>query len=224
MKVLIVEDDMLIAKGLSFSLKEEGYETVLANSLREAERNLTDIDLLLLDVMLPDGDGVGDRDGAGNRESFSFCKQVKKEKNIPVIFLTARDEEEDIVYGFDMGADDYVIKPFRIRELLSRMNRLTKRDAMITCKGVTLDLFHSKVFKDQKEIILTSLEFRILNFFFINMGQVLTREALLSKIWDDQGNFVNDNTLTVYIKRIRKKLGEDIIQTVKGMGYQCAEK
>lgn len=212
MKVLIVEDDELIAKGLIFSLQEEGYDVVFARSLKEAEERLLDIDLLVLDVMLPDG------------ESFSFCNQVKKEKNIPVIFLTARDEEEDVVYGFDMGADDYVVKPFRVRELISRMNRLTKRDAMITCRGITLDLFHSKVFKGEEEVVLTSLEYRILVFFFMNLGQVLTREVLLSKIWDDQGNFVNDNTLTVYIKRLRKKLGEEIIQTVKGMGYQCVEK
>lgn len=212
MKILIVEDDLLIAKGLSFSLREEGYEVIEVHCLKDALEKLENVDLIVLDVMLPDG------------ESFSFCKQVKEEQKIPVIFLTAKDEEEDVVYGFDMGADDYVIKPFRIRELISRINRLTKRDAIVTCQGITLDMSRSKVLKDGVEIILTSLEYRILSFFFMNLNQVLTRELLLSKIWDDQGNFVNDNTLTVYIKRIRQKLGEHVIQTVKGIGYECVEK
>ena len=194
MKVLIVEDDVMIAKGLSFAFLEEGYDFSIVHNLKDAEKEMDTIfDLVVLDVMLPDGD------------SFSFCKKIKEEKKIPVIFLTAKDDEEDVVYGFDMGADDYVIKPFRVRELLSRMNRLTKKD---------------KVYKGTEEIILTSLEYRILSYFFLNQGQILTRDTLLSKIWDDQGNFVNDNTLTVYIKRLREKLGSDIIQTVKGVGYR----
>jgi len=209
LKILVVEDDAMIVKGLTFPLEEEGYQVVVANSLKDADECLNQtIDLIVLDVMLPDGD------------SFCFCKKVKEEGKIPVIFLTAKDEEEDVVYGFDMGADDYVIKPFRVRELLSRINRLTKKEAILKCQDITLDMHSSKVFKQEKEIILTSLEYRILVYFFMNMNQVLTREVLLSKIWDDAGNFVNDNTLTVYIKRLRQKLGEDVIQTVKGVGYR----
>lgn len=210
LKILVVEDDALIVKGLAFSLQEEGYKIVSTGCLSDVEALLDEhvFGLVILDVMLPDG------------ESFSVCKMIKQRGDIPVIFLTAREEEEDVVYGFDMGADDYVIKPFRVRELISRVNRLTKRDAVVVCGDVSLDMKRLKVFKAGHEITLTSLEFRILSYFFMNQGQVLTREVLLSKIWDDHGNFVNDNTLTVYIKRIREKLGEDIIQTVKGIGYQ----
>ena len=209
MKVLIVEDDVMIAKGLSFAFLEEGYDFSIVHNLKDAEKEMDTIfDLVVLDVMLPDGD------------SFSFCKKIKEEKKIPVIFLTAKDDEEDVVYGFDMGADDYVIKPFRVRELLSRMNRLTKKDTKVQCLDIILDMKNCKVYKGTEEIILTSLEYRILSYFFLNQGQILTRDTLLSKIWDDQGNFVNDNTLTVYIKRLREKLGSDIIQTVKGVGYR----
>lgn len=213
MNILIVEDDLFIVKGLTFSLEAEGYHVFVANSLKEAEELLDkSFHLAILDVMLADG------------ETFAFCKKIKEEKKVPVIFLTARDEEDDVIYGFDMGADDYVLKPFRIRELLSRINRFTRKDAILKLGDITLDMKKSKVYKCDSEVSLTSLEYRILVYFFLNRNQVLTRELLLSKIWDDQGNFVNDNTLTVYIKRIRQKLGEDIIQTVKGIGYECVEK
>jgi two-component system response regulator VicR len=172
---------------------------------------------VLLDVSLPDGNG------------FEICKEIKSKKDIPVIFLTAQDEETSVVLGLDLGADDYIVKPFRTRELISRINSVLRRyghneSNLIQYKNIKIDTSSAKVYKDNEEIIFTSLEYKILLMLFSNQNKLISRKQLLEKIWDIAGNFVNDNTLTVYIKRIREKLGDEtIIKTVRGLGYRIGE-
>ena len=220
-RILLVEDNETIVMGLSYSLEQEGFEIVSSKTRKDAEKILESetINLVLLDVTLPDGNG------------FDICKYVKQKLDIPVIFLTAQDEETSVVVGLDLGADDYVIKPFRTRELISRINSVLRRYGkkeditnIIQYKNIKIDTTSAKVYKDEKEIIFTSLEYKILLMLFTNQNKLITREQLLEKIWDIAGNFVNDNTLTVYIKRIREKLeDESIIKTVRGLGYRIGE-
>lgn len=220
-KILLVEDNETIIMGLSYSLEQEGFEIVSSKTRKDAEKVLTSekIDLVLLDVTLPDGNG------------FDICKFVKQKLDIPVIFLTAQDEETSVVVGLDLGADDYVIKPFRTRELISRINSVLRRydkniekSNIVQYKNIRIDTNKAKVYKDDEEIIFTSLEYKILLMLFTSQNKLITREELLDKIWDIAGNFVNDNTLTVYIKRIREKLGdESIIKTVRGLGYRIGD-
>lgn len=220
-RILLVEDNETIVMGLSYSLEQEGFEIVSSKTRKDAEKILESetINLVLLDVTLPDGNG------------FDICKYVKQKLDIPVIFLTAQDEETSVVVGLDLGADDYVIKPFRTRELISRINSVLRRYGkkeditnIIQYKNIRIDTTSAKVYKDEKEIIFTSLEYKILLMLFTNQNKLITREQLLEKIWDIAGNFVNDNTLTVYIKRIREKLeDESIIKTVRGLGYRIGE-
>lgn len=220
-KILLVEDNETIVMGLSYSLEQEGFEIVSSKTRKDAEKILESetINLVLLDVTLPDGNG------------FDICKYVKQKLDIPVIFLTAQDEETSVVVGLDLGADDYVIKPFRTRELISRINSVLRRYGkkedttnIVQYKNIKIDTNSAKVYKDEKEIIFTSLEYKILLMLFTNQNKLITREQLLEKIWDIAGNFVNDNTLTVYIKRIREKLqDETIIKTVRGLGYRIGD-
>ncbi len=220
-RILLVEDNETIVMGLSYSLEQEGFEIVSSKTRKDAEKILESetINLVLLDVTLPDGNG------------FDICKYVKQKLDIPVIFLTAQDEETSVVVGLDLGADDYVIKPFRTRELISRINSVLRRYGkkeditnIIQYKNIKIDTTSAKVYKDEKEIIFTSLEYKILLMLFTNQNKLITREQLLEKIWDIAGNFVNDNTLTVYIKRIREKLeDESIIKTVRGLGYRIGD-
>ena len=220
-KILLVEDNETIVMGLSYSLEQEGFEIVSSKTRKDAEKILESetINLVLLDVTLPDGNG------------FDICKYVKQKLDIPVIFLTAQDEETSVVVGLDLGADDYVIKSFRTRELISRINSVLRRYGkkeditnIIQYKNIKIDTTSAKVYKDEKEIIFTSLEYKILLMLFTNQNKLITREQLLEKIWDIAGNFVNDNTLTVYIKRIREKLqDETIIKTVRGLGYRIGD-
>lgn len=171
-------------------------------------------DIAVLDVTLPDGNG------------FELYNKIRKFSDLPVIFLTAVDDEDSIVNGLELGADDYITKPFSTRELLARIKRVANKNSkknIITISGVTLDLDKSVVFENGEQIELTALEYKLLSLLMQNAGKVVTRELIFEKIWDVSGNFVNDNTLTVYIKRIRKKLGADIIKTVKGLGYQVVE-
>ena len=225
-KILLVEDSESIAKGLQFSLEQEGYSVEITDSSKYAKEQVLKekYDLIILDISLPDGNG------------FEVCEFIKKNTSIPVIFLTARDEETNVVLGFDIGADDYVIKPFRIRELISRINNVLRRyktdtnvkDNIIKVKNISIDLDKMSVLKDNKEIVLTALEFKIVSLLFTNIGRIVTREQILDRIWDVAGNFVNDNTLTVYIKRIREKLEEnaqepEIIKTIRGIGYKIEE-
>ncbi|WP_203248056.1 response regulator transcription factor [Sporosarcina beigongshangi] len=227
MKILLVEDDRTIALGLEYSLKQEGYEPLLchnaASAIEVINHKMDDIDLCIFDLNLPDGSG------------YDLCQLVKKRQDIPVIFLTAYDDEVNVVMGLDMGADDYITKPFRIRELISRIksvlrrsNRHTQPKDKIEIGNILISLLEGKVYKNGKEIVLTALEYRLFLIFANHIGQVLTRAQLLDRIWDVGGDFVNDNTLTVYIKRLREKLEDDphnptMIQTVRGMGYKVGE-
>ena len=214
-KLLLVEDNEIIIKGLKYTLEQENYEIDIVKSKEDAEDFLdkSNYDLVILDIMLPYGNG------------YDLCKYIKNEKEIPVIFLTAKDEEKDVVYGLDLGADDYIIKPFRNRELISRiqnvLRRYNKDKKEIICKNIKVDLDAKRVYINEKEVIFTALEYRILVLLLQNKGKTIAREKILDKIWDIAGSFVNDNTLTVYIKRVRAKLGtEDVIKTIKGIGYR----
>ncbi len=219
-KVLLVEDNNSIILGLEYLFKEEKFTYNITKNKRDT-LNLLDkesFDIVLLDVSLPDGNG------------FDICKYIKQKKNIPVIFLTAKDEEKDVVMGFELGADDYIIKPFRNRELISRIKNVLRRksnlDNCITVKDIKIDTEIGKVYRENKEIVLTKLEYKILYNLFVNKNKLITREEILNDIWDIAGNFVEDNTLTVYIKRIREKIGDkegEIIQTVRGIGYRINE-
>ena len=224
MKLLLVEDDRAIAAGLEYSLRAEGYNVTLCSGAAGARRALGEgaFDLAILDLMLPDGNG------------YDLCREIKSlpGKETPVIFLTASDEEVNVVMGLDMGADDYITKPFRIRELLSRIKTVLRRyqkagaeQTLYEKEGLRVNLQTAKVFKDGKEILLTALEYRLLLTLINNEGLVLSRNQLLEGIWDVAGDFVNDNTLSVYIKRLRDKIETDpqnprLIKTVRGLGYQ----
>ena len=219
-KILLVEDNETIIMGLKYSLEQENFQVISAKTAKESKEKLDDknIDIVLLDVSLPDGNG------------FEICKEIKEKNDIPIIFLTAQDEETSIVLGLDLGADDYIVKPFRTRELISRIKSVLRRygkkeeNNIIQYKDIKIDTISAKVYKNNKEIIFTSLEYRILLMLFTNQNKLITREQLLEKIWDIAGNFVNDNTLTVYIKRIREKLEDDsIIKTVRGLGYRIGD-
>ena len=217
--ILLVEDNDTIIMGLKYSLEQENFKVISAQNVLEFNEKIdkNDLDLVLLDVSLPDGNG------------FEICKEIKSKKDIPVIFLTAQDEETSVVLGLDLGADDYIVKPFRTRELISRINSVLRRyghneSNLIQYKNIKIDTSSAKVYKDNEEIIFTSLEYKILLMLFSNQNKLISREQLLEKIWDIAGNFVNDNTLTVYIKRIREKLGDEtIIKTVRGLGYRIGE-
>ena len=216
--ILLVEDNEAIIMGLKYSLEQENIKVIIAQNVIETKQKLNQekIDLILLDVSLPDGNG------------FDICKEIKQKQDIPVIFLTAQDEETSVVFGLDLGADD---QPFRTRELISRINSVLRRYGkkedttnIVQYKNIKIDTNSAKVYKDEKEIIFTSLEYKILLMLFTNQNKLITREQLLEKIWDIAGNFVNDNTLTVYIKRIREKLEDDsIIKTVRGLGYRIGD-
>lgn len=220
MDIFLLEDDDAIALGLCYSLQNEGYNVTLAKSVSEAtdivEKN--DFALYILDLTLPDGSG------------YDVCKKIKSIGDRPVIFLTAYDDEVNVVMGFDLGADDYITKPFRLKELLVRIKSVLRRynrtggDATVKIKNITINTNEAKVYKNGEEIVLTAMEYRLLLILLNNRGKVLSRSQLLENIWDVEGDFVEDNTLTVYIKRLRDKIEEDaassqIIKTVRGLGY-----
>ena len=217
--ILIVEDDKTISMGLDYFLRQEGYNVLLADSFSETKKLINNnIDLVLLDLGLPDASG------------FDVFKYIKEIKDIPIIFLTAVDTEVNIVLGLDMGADDYITKPFKARELLSRIKKALRKDGknnnnIIKIDNIEIDIKQAKVLKNGRDVMLTSLEYKILLILATNPNIVLTREQILSDIWDVNECFVNDNTLTVYIKRLREKIEDDkdspkIIQTVRGIGYK----
>ena len=216
--ILIVEDNEIIVKGLKYLLEQEKFGVTICFNMEDAMNLIgkTEIDLAILDITLPDGSG------------FSLCEYIKQYSDIPVIFLTAIDEEHDIVKGLDMGAEDYVVKPFKSKELVSRINNVLRRrnkgNNNITYKNIEINLDTKIVKVENTEVEFTALEYKLLLLLFNNIGKVVTRDQILDKVWDVAGNFVNDNTLTVYIKRIRAKLGdENIIKTVKGIGYRIQE-
>lgn len=215
MKILLVEDNKSIIKGLEYAFAQNGYDCEYCVSFNEAMKKAPfNYDIAVLDITLPDGNG------------FDLFGKIRKYSDLPVIFLTAVDDEDSVVNGLELGADDYITKPFSTRELIARIKRAANKNSkknIITVSRVTLDLDKSAVFENGKQLELTALEYKLLSLLMQNVGKVVTRELIFEKIWDVSGNFVNDNTLTVYIKRIRKKLDADIIKTVKGMGYQVAE-
>lgn len=214
-RILIVEDDPGISAGLAAFLKGEGYACVCAGSragaLAELEKGK--FDLTLLDISLPDGSG------------YTVCGAAG-EKGVPVIFLTASADELSVVAGLEMGAEDYIAKPFRPLELLSRIKAALRRrsgSGTVRFLDLTLDTARGTVFRGGEEIFLSALEYRLLLVFANSRGAVLSRDRLLDEIFDAGGEFVNDNTLSVYIGRLREKLGEDAIRTVRGMGYRLGE-
>lgn len=217
MRILLVEDNESIVLGLKYLLEAEGYGVDVAENLNQTRKVLgqADYDLMLLDVSLPDGDG------------FDLYRELRESIRIPVIFLTAKDEEADVVKGLELGADDYVTKPFRNRELLLRiknvLRRVGKGSCVLRCGQVTMDTLTGKVTVAENEVELTKLEYKILYSMMSRPGKLFTRDEILSDIWDISGNFVNDNTLSVTMKRIREKLGDTegtMIKTVRGMGYR----
>ena len=220
MEVFLLEDDAAIGIGLSYALENEGYKTTLTKTVSEALKLVEEkaFSLYILDLTLPDGSG------------YDVCKAIRQKTDAPVLFLTAYDDEVNVVMGLELGADDYISKPFRIKELLARMKSVLRRckidnpDGCVRIKNLEIRTGEAKVFKDGKEIILTAMEYRLLLILLNNRGHILSRTALLENIWDVAGDFVNDNTLTVYIKRLRDKIEDEpenpsIIRTVRGMGY-----
>ena len=219
--VLVVEDDSIIAEGLKLALTGEGMEVTLASSVSEAYSALENddpskkIDFCLLDMTLPDGNGM------------EICTKIRETSEMPIIFLTAMDDEIHTVLAFDKGADDYISKPFHIKELIARMKRLMKRtkSSASTCAiGDNLvDITNAKMTRAGEEITLTAMEYKLLLVFINHAGEILDRDQILNILWDDVGSFVNDNTLTVYIKRLRSKLGDEegkYIETIRGQGYR----
>ncbi len=216
MRILLVEDNPLTAKGLKYLLEKEQYTVIEVSDLSTARAELAEhnFDLALLDVSLPDGEG------------FSLAHEIKTQNpSLPVIFLTARDDEDDIVQGLELGADDYIVKPFRNRELLLRIQNSLRRGQSHThqliCGPLTFDLKLGTAKNGNLDLKLTALESKLLRCFMEHPGQILTRERLLDEIWDVSGSSVNDNTLSVYLRRLRKKLGEaTYIKTFKNLGYR----
>ena len=217
MNILLVEDNKNIVEGLIYAFKMNNYELdytdSVKSSLKYLENNTPEV--IILDVMLSDGNG------------FDLYSNYIKKLDIPVIFLTARDDEDDIIKGLNLGAEDYMTKPFSTKELLARVNKIIlrkKKQSIIKVQDICFDIDKMIVSKNDKEIKFTSLELKILYLLFINIGKVVRREVILDKIWEITGNDVDDHTLTVYLKRIREKLGTDIIITIKGIGYRIDEK
>ena len=222
-KILLVEDDDQIASYLGELLRAEGFDTQISGSKKEAGECLLAqaFDLVLLDVSLTDGNG------------FSICAEIKKEYEIPVIFLTASGDEYSVVAGLDMGADDYIAKPFRPRELISRirsvLRRCKKEQRILSCGDLRVNVSSATVTKGEKELFLSALEYRLLLLLLQNKGQILTRNQLLEEIWDASGEYVNDNTLSVYMKRLREKIEENpqsprLLHTIRGIGYRMEER
>ena len=214
MNVLLIEDNDSIVSGLKYSLEQEKYKvfscTNVADTIKFLKENKP-VDIAIIDISLPDGNG------------FDLYQNYIKEKNIPSIFLTARDSEDDVVKGLELGVEDYMTKPFSTKELLARMKRNImkhKNESVITIEGVSFDFDKMEVSKDGKGIPLTRLELMILQLLFTNLGKVVRRDYIIEKIWEWTRNDVNDNTVTVYMKRIREKIGVDIIITIKGIGYR----
>lgn len=220
MDIFLLEDDEAIGIGLTYSLENEGYNVTLAKSVKEAEKVIDEkeFSLYILDLTLPDGSG------------YDVCKRIKAKGDLPVIFLTAYDDEVNVIMGFELGADDYISKPFRVKELMLRIKSVMRRysnetsDGIIKINNLKINTNEAKVYKNNEEIILTAMEYRLLLILLSNRGKVLSRTALLENIWDVAGDFVEDNTLTVYIKRLRDKIEEDpakpeFIKTVRGLGY-----
>lgn len=229
-RVLLVEDDGSLIDGLEYALKKDGFEVEVARSVEEFGKLYTEgrFDVVLLDVSLPDGNG------------FEICERIRRTSEVPILFLTAADEEFNVVRGLDMGGDDYVSKPFRLNELLSRIHSLQRRagkggkgagavqEPVLESGGIRVDLVGNRAWLEEEPLELTAQEYRLLCLFLKNQGMILTRERILDRLWDGNGEFVDDNTLSVYIRRLRSKIEEEPsspkhLLTVRGLGYQWKE-
>lgn len=220
--ILLLEDDLSLINGLSFAFKKQGFELVVDRTLKEADSLWMDgkYDLLVLDVSLPDGTG------------FEFCKKVRQVSKVPIIFLTAADEEMNIIMGLDIGGDDYITKPFKLGVLVSRVNALLRRakdfssaDTQLESNGMKVLLLQGQAFKNGKLLDLTAAEYKLLCLFMRNPNMVLTKEQILDKLWDCDGNYIDSSTLTVYMRRLRIKIEDNpsepqMLLTVRGMGYK----
>lgn len=217
MNILLIEDTESIIKGLTYSFEKNNYNLTVKTTIKDSKEyllNNSNIDLIILDITLPDGNG------------FNLFENTIKNLKIPTIFLTAKDEEYDIVKGLNVGAEDYITKPFSSKELLARVNRIllrSKKKNIIKVKDISYDMDKFVLMKDNIPIELTALELKLVNLLFNNLNKVVSRNVILDKIWDWTGNYVDDHTVTVYFKRIREKIGTDIITTIKGMGYRIDE-
>nr|WP_296078336.1 response regulator transcription factor [uncultured Ruminococcus sp.] len=219
MNVFLLEDDEAIGIGLKYSLENEGYTVTISTSVKSAFEiiNKEKFALYILDLTLPDGSG------------YDVCKKIKTIGDFPVIFLTAYDDEVNVVMGLELGADDYISKPFRVKELIARIKSVLRRynresKGIIKIGNVLINTNKATVFKNGQEVILTAMEYKLFLILLNNRGNILSRNKLLEYIWDVEGDFVNDNTLTVYIKRLRDKIEDDpsapmIIKTIRGLGY-----
>ncbi len=221
-QIFLIEDDAAIAHNLSLLLQTEGYAVICANTQKQAMDMLDKqaFDLALVDISLPDGNG------------FSICTEIKHRQDIPVIFLTASGDEASVVTGLTIGADDYITKPFRPRELVARIQAALRKSGRMptvyTIGSLTVDTASGVVKKNGQDVFLSALEYRLLLAFINEPKNILTRERLLDELWDASGEFVTNNTLTVYIKRLREKIEEDpshpqMIVTVRGLGYRLGE-
>ena len=214
MNILLVEDNITIVKGLKYAFEKNNYNLAYTTTIFDANnylKNNSNIDLIILDITLPDGNGIQ-----------LFEEKIKK-LGIPTIFLTAKDDEETVVKGLTIGAEDYITKPFSTKELLARINKILlrfKRQSIISIKNIRFDMDKMIVYKDGKKVKLTSLELKLLSLLFMNLNKVVIRNTIFDTIWEATGNDVDDHTITVYFKRIREKLETDIIITVKGIGYR----
>ena len=221
-KILMIEDDSTIAFGVKYALEQEGIKIDISKDLESGRFNVNEnnYDLILLDVMLPDGNG------------YDFCKEIRKMNNTPIIFLTACDDEVNVVMGLDLGGDDYITKPFRVRELISRIKAVMRRNKgedkskkVLKYGDLSIHTLEARVFKGSEEVFLTSVEYKLLLILIKNENILLSRNQILEKLWDITYDFINDNTLTVYIKRLREKIEDDSsnphhIITVRGIGYK----
>lgn len=220
--ILLVEDDLSLIDGLKFSLSKQKFDVSVARTVKEAKNylNKNNYNLLILDLMLPDGSG------------FDICKEVRQTSDVPIIFLTALDEEVNVVMGLDIGGDDYITKPFKLNELMSRINAVLRRSnsikeksSVLSSNGITVNLLEGRVMKNGKDIEVTPIEYKLLSLFMQNPKAVLSKEQIIQKLWDCDENFVDDNTLAVYVSRLREKIESNqkkpsFLLTVRGMGYK----
>lgn len=218
-KILLVEDDEAVALGIEYNLKNEGFEVIRAADITSAKQLFNEeFKLILLDIGLPDGNG------------YEFCKYVREKSKVPIIFLTALDEEVNVVLGFDLGGDDYIIKPFRVKELLSRIKAVLRRTSnsqktRFTSGDIEVNTLNAKVYKNKKEIILTAVEYKLLLYFMGYPFKVISKEEILHRLWDIQGDFVDENTPAVYVRRLREKLEDEpskpsYLVNLRGLGYK----
>ncbi|QNU65968.1 response regulator transcription factor [Ruminiclostridium herbifermentans] len=220
MNILLVEDDAPLAMGIEYTLKKQGFSVTIAKNIKEAHAFFNaEINLILLDVTLPDGNG------------YDFCKNIRLTSDVPIIFMTALDDEPNVVFGLDIGGDDYITKPVRTSELVSRINALMRRQknslggvgtTSITSGNIVVEPLKCKVSVNGEEVYLTAVEYKLLLLLIENKGKVLNRNTIIEKLWDIDGNFVDYNTLNVYMKRLREKIETDAykhIETIRGIGY-----